>query len=85
MVNGLMGDSMNLVYDDGFCGYTNDAGMALTLYTNGVLELQEFDEGGTYDKVEMKLPEWLAEHIREAFVLERARQSLGISISMMDK
>lgn len=76
---------MNLTYDDGFCCYTNDAGVAFTLYTNNVLELQEFDEGGTYGKVEMMLPEWLAEHIREAFVLERARQSLGISISMMDK
>lgn len=56
-------------YDDGMCFHSNE-GSAFTLYTSGVLEVQEFDASGVYEQANVKLPDWLAEAIRKAFVEE---------------
>ena len=61
---------MQIKYEDGFC-YLSNNGVALTLYGSNLLELQEFDGGGKYGKVEMELPVWLAEAIRQVFQIQR--------------
>lgn len=61
---------MQIKYEDGFC-YLSNNGVSLTLYYSNLLELQEFDGGGTYSKVEMELPSWLADAIRQAFQIQR--------------
>lgn len=57
---------MTTIKDDKFC-FTSNNGGAFTLMGSNVLELTEFDEGGTYGTISMNLPEWLANAIRESF------------------
>lgn len=53
-------------YDEGLCIHVED-GKSFTLYSDGTLETTEFDEGGVYAEVGMKLPKWLYYAIQEAF------------------
>lgn len=57
---------MKTFKDDKLC-FTSNNGGAFTLMESNMLEITEFDEGGTYGSVSMNLPEWLADAIREAF------------------
>lgn len=60
---------MQIHYEDGYCTLQKD-GKSLTLYSSNLLEVVAFDEGGIYETVGMKLPEWLADSIREGFKKE---------------
>lgn len=53
-------------YDQGLCIHVED-GKSFTLYTDGNLFMTEFDEGGVYAEVRMKLPDWLRTAITKAF------------------
>lgn len=53
-------------YDEGLCIHVED-GKSFTLHSDGLLSTTDFDEGGVYSEVRMKLPEWLRLAIVKAF------------------
>lgn len=60
-------------YDEGFCVHV-DEGKSFTLHSDGTLETTDFDEGGVYAEVRMKLPKWLCYAIAEAFEEKMAQE-----------
>ena len=60
---------MNIHYEDDYCSWQNN-GKSFILYSSNLLETQEFDEGGVYATVEMYLPQFVADSIREGFKKE---------------
>lgn len=60
---------MNIQYEDGYCSWQNE-GKSFILYSSNKLEVSEFDEGGTYATVEIYLPQFIVDSIREGFKKE---------------
>jgi len=64
-------------YDEGLCVHIGD-GKSFILHSDGLFETTDFDEGGVYAEVRMRLPDWLQTAITKAFE-EKVAQKMNES------